>query len=293
MQRQDFRFFHRLRVRWAEVDLQKIVFNAHYLMYLDTALTDYWRALALPYEESLHSMGGDLYVKKSTLEFNASARGDDLLDIGFKCARIGNSSLQFVGGVFRGTQLLVGGELIHVFADPATQKSKPVPQALRDVIEGFEKGEPMLRIEMGNWSQMGEAARKLRQAAFIDEMGLGPYILADAQDEAAVHAVAWNRLGMPVGCARLVQLSSGLTQIGRMATHRVLRSAGFGRQMLQHLSKASRERGDQELRLYAQTGVEGFFAKQGFAKHGEPFAQMGLMRQEMRRSWDQISSSNG
>ena len=32
MNQQDFRFFHRLRVRWAEVDMQKIVFNAHYLM---------------------------------------------------------------------------------------------------------------------------------------------------------------------------------------------------------------------------------------------------------------------
>ncbi len=30
--RDAFRFFHRLRVRWAEVDMQKIVFNAHYLM---------------------------------------------------------------------------------------------------------------------------------------------------------------------------------------------------------------------------------------------------------------------
>ena len=48
MKRDDFRFFHRLRVRWAEVDMQKIVFNAHYLMYFDTAVSDYWRALALP-----------------------------------------------------------------------------------------------------------------------------------------------------------------------------------------------------------------------------------------------------
>ena len=49
MNRQDFRFFHALRVRWVEVDMQKIVFNGHYLMYLDTAVSDYWRALALPY----------------------------------------------------------------------------------------------------------------------------------------------------------------------------------------------------------------------------------------------------
>ena len=46
--RSDFRFFHRLRVRWAEVDMQKIVFNAHYLMYFDTAIADYWRAMAMP-----------------------------------------------------------------------------------------------------------------------------------------------------------------------------------------------------------------------------------------------------
>ena len=79
MNRQDFRFFHRLRVRWAEVDMQKIVFNAHYLMYIDTAVADYWWVLALPYEEAMHLLEGDLYVKKATVEFHASARMDDRL----------------------------------------------------------------------------------------------------------------------------------------------------------------------------------------------------------------------
>ena len=55
MKRDDFRLLHRLRVRWAEVDMQKIVFNGHYLMYFDTAMADYWRALALPYEATMHS----------------------------------------------------------------------------------------------------------------------------------------------------------------------------------------------------------------------------------------------
>jgi YbgC/YbaW family acyl-CoA thioester hydrolase len=64
MTRDDFRLLHRLRVRWVEVDLQKIVFNGHYLMYFDTAMADYWRALAIPYEDTMHQLGGDLYVKK-------------------------------------------------------------------------------------------------------------------------------------------------------------------------------------------------------------------------------------
>jgi len=63
--RQDFRFSSRLRVRWAEVDLQKIVFNAHYLMYFDTAISDYWRAMAIPYEETMHQWGGRFVRQKS------------------------------------------------------------------------------------------------------------------------------------------------------------------------------------------------------------------------------------
>ena len=73
MQTSDFRFFHPLRVRWVEVDMQKIVFNGHYLMYFDTAVGDYWRHLVLPYEQTMHDLGGDLYVVKSTLEYLSAA----------------------------------------------------------------------------------------------------------------------------------------------------------------------------------------------------------------------------
>ena len=131
MKRQDFRFFHRLRVRWAEVDMQKIVFNAHYLMYIDTAVSDYWRALALPYEEAFAQLGGELYVKKATVEFNASARLDDQLDIGMCCSRVGTSSMLFTAGIFRGDELLITGELVYVFAATSTQTACTVPPALR------------------------------------------------------------------------------------------------------------------------------------------------------------------
>ena len=38
--RSQFSFFHRLRVRWAEVDLQRVVFNGNYLLYFDVAFTE-------------------------------------------------------------------------------------------------------------------------------------------------------------------------------------------------------------------------------------------------------------
>ena len=99
--RKDFRFVERSRVRWAEVDLQGIVFNGHYLMYFDTAVAGYWRALAMPYHDTMQALQGDLYVRKATLEYEASARYDDVLDIGIRCGRIGNSSMVFEGVICR------------------------------------------------------------------------------------------------------------------------------------------------------------------------------------------------
>ena len=35
---------HKLRPRYAECDVQGVVFNAHYLTYIDTSITELWRA---------------------------------------------------------------------------------------------------------------------------------------------------------------------------------------------------------------------------------------------------------
>ena len=89
MKLQDFRFFEPLRVRWSEIDAQQVVFNAHYQSYFDVAVGGYWRALALPYVETMAQMGGDLFVRKATLEYLGSARYDELLQVGVRCERIG------------------------------------------------------------------------------------------------------------------------------------------------------------------------------------------------------------
>lgn len=69
MKRQDYRFFDRLRVRFSEVDSQGVVFNGHYLNYFDQAVSGYWRALALPYAESVPQFGGEFFMRKSTVEY--------------------------------------------------------------------------------------------------------------------------------------------------------------------------------------------------------------------------------
>ena len=59
MTRQQFRFVHSLRVRWAEVDKQNIVFNGHYLTYFDVAITEYWRCIGVPYPAIPERWGTD------------------------------------------------------------------------------------------------------------------------------------------------------------------------------------------------------------------------------------------
>jgi acyl-CoA thioester hydrolase len=134
MQRADFGFFHRLRVRWAETDPQGIVFNGHYLTYFDVAITEYWRALGIPYPSTVERFGLDLFVVKATVEYHAPAHYDDELDIGVRVGRIGNSSMQFMLGIFREEAHLISGEVIYVAAHPQTRQPQTVPQAMRQLL---------------------------------------------------------------------------------------------------------------------------------------------------------------
>lgn len=279
----DYRCLDRLRVRWAEVDLQKIVFNAHYLMYFDTAIAAYWRGLAAAYEPALHAMGGDLYVKKASLEYFASAHYDDQIDVGLRCARIGTSSLTFHGAIFKGEQALVTGELIYVFANPATQTSQPIPPALRALYEAFEAGAEMAELQIGAWDALAGTVSGLRQRVLVDELGIPADLAWDAQDAHAVHAALVNRLGMPVACGRLTRDAPGVGRIGRMAVERVLRSSGLGSQLLKALLDAARAQGDQQVLLHAHHDAQGFYLKEGFVPHGQPFEESGVTHVEMVR----------
>jgi YbgC/YbaW family acyl-CoA thioester hydrolase len=281
MKREEFRFYHRLRVRWAEVDMQKIVFNAHYLMYFDTAVADYWRALALPYEEAMHQLDGDIFVKKASVEFHASARMDDRLDIGLKCSRIGKSSLLFEGAIFRGEQLLITCELVYVFADPKTQTSQPVPKLLRDTIEAYEAGAGMVQVRTGSWQELGTDAGRIRTQVFVEEQQIPAELEWDEADEAALHAVAYNRLGQPIATGRLLPASGGVCKVGRMAVHQVLRGCGLGEQVLRALAAEAQRRGDRAIELHAQRTARPFYERLGFSARGETYEEAGIPHIDM------------
>lgn len=278
---QDFRFRHRLRVRWAEVDLQRIVFNAHYLLYFDTAMADHWRALAIPLPHALEGFQADLFLRKASVEYRASAGYDDLLDIGLRCARIGNSSIVFQAAVFRGDRCLVDGELVYVLADLHSRRPVPVPPALRAVFEAYDRGEPMVSVRVGRWADLMPEAQPLRHEVFVKEQGIPAELEWDPADAEAVHAVAHNRLGQPLATGRLLQAGPGIGKIGRMAVRAPLRGAQVGRAVLDALLQQARQRGDTQVLLHAQQSALGFYRRAGFRARGPVFEEAGIPHQEM------------
>jgi YbgC/YbaW family acyl-CoA thioester hydrolase len=282
--RGNFRFSHRLRVRWSEVDLQQIVFNGHYLNYFDTAVADYWRAMALPYQAAMARLGGDLYVRKATLDYLGSARFDDLLDVAIRCEQVGNTSLRLRCAVFRGEKLLVTGELVYVFADPATQSSRPVPPELREMLLDFEAGAEMLDVQVGHWDELGVSAQDVRAEVFVREQGIPLDLELDEADHSAVHALALNRLGMPLATGRLLQHAPGVARLGRMAVIAPMRGSSVGRQILEALIAAAAARGDHTVVAHAQSSAVNFYRRFGFAEHGPHFEEAGIVHVEMVRA---------
>jgi acyl-CoA thioester hydrolase len=143
----DFSLQHPLRVRWAEVDLQAVVFNGHYLTYFDVGISEYWRACKIEYPDGfIKRYQCDFFVVKATIEYHASARYDDELLVCARALKLGRTSMRFAMQIHRdnsGSQPspehLISGELIYVCVDPVTRQPKPIPQDLRDVIKLYEK----------------------------------------------------------------------------------------------------------------------------------------------------------
>jgi acyl-CoA thioester hydrolase len=117
------------------------VFNAHYLTYFDTTITEYFRALGYDQYADSRKTGIDFHVVKSLIEYKAPVLFDWELEVGARVARIGNSSLVFGLVIFPkgGNEALVTGEIVWVYTDQKTHRPVPIPKSIRDSIAARER----------------------------------------------------------------------------------------------------------------------------------------------------------
>ena len=92
----------------------------------------------------------------------------------------------------------------------------------RDVLQAFEAGKSMVEVRVGSWQELGRDAQAIRTAVFVQEQRIPADMEWDEVDEDCVHAVAFNRFGVPLATGRLLQHVPGVAKIGSLRSLRSL-----------------------------------------------------------------------
>jgi len=121
---------HTIRVRYAECDAQGVVFNAHYLAFFDLALTELWRASFGSYA-AMVEQGVDVVVAEAVVRFRRPAAFDDLLDLAIAVVRLGTTSMATAHRITRSGELVVEGEMVHVFVTTDGGGKTAIPDWIR------------------------------------------------------------------------------------------------------------------------------------------------------------------
>ena len=125
-------YVHRIRVRYGECDLQRVVFNANYLAYCDDAADLWFRRLGAGLEEDWW----EVMVKKATVTWSGGATVHDDLAIAVSVARWGESSfdVRFDGSV-EGRPVFEA-ILVYVAVRTGTRERVRVPDEFRAAAGG-------------------------------------------------------------------------------------------------------------------------------------------------------------
>jgi acyl-CoA thioester hydrolase len=130
---QPFRYY--LRVRYAECDAQKVVFNVHYGHYVDLATLEFLRTLG--FEHLLVNGSIDYQLVKQTIEWKSSARFDQTLEISVQPKHFGNTSFSLTVEfrIAESEAVIATAETVYVMVDAVTLVKTPLPPAFRAALE--------------------------------------------------------------------------------------------------------------------------------------------------------------
>ncbi len=152
LRRGDYRFGAPVRVRWQECDAQGIAFNGSYLGWLEVAQAEYFRNLGFSIYRVAAAGYFDSAVVKVTIEYNAPARVDEMLDLRARVSGIGNTSLTLQVAIFREgddahRKPLTTIESVYVGFHADTGATRPVPDAIRQLVDRWEESGEVLPLE--------------------------------------------------------------------------------------------------------------------------------------------------
>lgn len=128
---------HTIRPRYAEVDLQGVVFNAHWLTYFDESCTRFFEWMGYRPKEAFFE-DFDVMVVKTVLEWSGPAGFDDVVEIVTEPIRLGTKSFDLRNRATVEGRLVCTGVITYVSVRPSTHESTPIPDELRSRLEAAQ-----------------------------------------------------------------------------------------------------------------------------------------------------------
>ena len=125
-------FSHRIRVRYAEVDGQGVVFNAHWLTYFDETCTRYVESWGFGADYWINDF--DVMLVKAVVEWSGPARFDDWVDIAVEPARLGTKSFDLRYRASVDGRAACDATITYVAVKPGTNDSMELPAQVRGVL---------------------------------------------------------------------------------------------------------------------------------------------------------------
>lgn len=137
MTRPGFAFSTPIKVRYAEIDGQKVVFNSRYLEYADVAGTEFWEWTGIAAALGSVWTETEFHVRHAEVEFLKPFSYGDVILAYVKIERLGSTSMTQVFELCHATtgELHSIVRLVTVNVHLPTGRPVPIPDAVRTFIE--------------------------------------------------------------------------------------------------------------------------------------------------------------
>lgn len=118
---------HEIRPRYGEIDMQRVVFNAHYLAYCDDAADSWFRAIGAGLEDDWW----DVMLKRADITWHGATRWGETLTLDVGVDRWGTTSFDVrFDGTVAGRPVFTA-LITYVAVKTGTTEPVPVPDDFR------------------------------------------------------------------------------------------------------------------------------------------------------------------
>ena len=125
-------YVHQVRVRYGECDMQKVVFNAHYMAYCDDAVDNWFRAVLAPDGSGFEALGFDFMLKKCAITWDAPLVFGETGDLACSVSRWGQASFDvLITGTAHGEPRFTA-DITYVSVTPGQNRPARIPDFVRE-----------------------------------------------------------------------------------------------------------------------------------------------------------------